>query len=140
MIHTSDSCGLKSDPAGRSTIRCETLARKSGLGRVGSAVASTVAVTTTSCPLTLAELLLPAVMISLASMLSPGVHYVCGLTRYFDRLQYGVDYLANLDAFHLEIRPQQHAMRQHRCSQRLYVLGRHEIALLESRERPRRRQ
>lgn len=110
MIHTSDSCGLKSDPAGRSAIRCEILPPKSELGRAGSSVASTVAVTTSSCPPILAELLLPAVMISIASMLSPDVRYVCGLTRYLDRLQYGVDYLANLDTFHLEIRPQQHAV------------------------------
>ena len=140
MIHASDSCGLKSDPAGRSAIRCETLPPKGGWGRAGSAVASTVAVTTSSSPPTLTELLLPAVMISLASILSPGVHYVCDLTRYFDRLQYGVDYLANLDTFHFEIRPQQHAVPKYRGSQRLYVLGSHEIALFESRERPRRRQ
>ena len=62
------------------------------------------------------------------------------LARYFDRLQHRVDYLVNLDAFHLEIRPQQHAVLQYRGSQRLYVLGHHEVSLLQSRERPRRRQ
>jgi hypothetical protein len=46
---------------------------KSELGRAGSAVASTVAVTATPCPTTPAEVLFPAVMISLASMFSPGV-------------------------------------------------------------------
>jgi hypothetical protein len=140
MIHTSDSCGLKSDPAGRSAIRCELLPPKSGLLDAGSAVALTLAVTTASCAPAPAELFLSAVMISLASILPPGVHYAYGLARYFHRFQHCVDYLANLDAFHLEIRPQQHAVLQYRGRQRLYVLGRHEIALLESRERPRRRQ
>jgi hypothetical protein len=106
MIHTSDSCGLKSNPAERSSILREVLLPKSGLGSAGSAVASTVAVRATLCPPTPAEFLFPALMISLASTLSPGVYYACGLARYFDRLQHRVDHLANLDAFHLDLRPQ----------------------------------
>jgi len=62
------------------------------------------------------------------------------LSWYFDRLQHRVDDLTNLDAFHLELWPQQHAVLQNRGCQCFYVFGRHEIALLESRERPRRRQ
>lgn len=140
MIHTSDPCGLKSDPAGGSAIRCEVLPANRRLGLAGWAVASTAAETVTSGPTTPAEVLFPAVMVSLASMSSPGVYHGCALARYFDRFQYRVDDLTNLDSFHLEIRPQEHTVLQYGASQGLYVLGRHEIAVLESRKRPRRRQ
>src|SRR5258707_8977010 len=99
MIHTSDACGLKSDPTGESAIRCEVLPPKSGVGRGGSAVA----VTATSCPRTPAEVLLPAIMISLTSILLSAITNRKWLSRHFDCFEHRVDYLANLDAFHLEI-------------------------------------
>ncbi len=57
--------------------------------------------------------------------------------RYLDRLEHGFDHFPKFDAFHLELWSQQHAMLEHGSTERLYVLGQHEIALLEPRKRPR---
>src|SRR5215470_8644394 len=61
-----------------------------------------------------------------------------GLSRHFNRFQYSVDYLANLETFHLELRPQQHAVLQYRGSKRLHVLRQHELAFFKRRQCPRR--
>lgn len=138
ITHASETSGLNRVPTGRSTIRRANLLLTSRSQRVGAAVASTSATIAAPRAPTPACFLSPAVTISPTSMpILCRAWYVCGLPRHFHRLQHGVDYLANLDAFHFEVWSQQDAMFQHGCSQRLYVLRQHEIALLERRECPR---
>src|SRR4051812_42199947 len=112
MIHISDSCGLKSDPAGVSAILCPVLLSKTDLGRAGCAVASSVAAT--PCPLI--KFVSTPVMISLLPRCCRSV-LAMRSSWYFDRLQHRVNYLANRDAFHLELRPQQHAVLKYSSSQ-----------------------
>jgi len=54
------------------------------------------------------------------------------LPRNLDCLQDRVDHFSDFNAFHLKLRPQQHAMLKHGTGKCFYVLGQHEIALLES--------
>lgn len=133
MIHTSRACGLKSKPAGRSPIRCPVFPSKTGLRRAGSAAASTVPMTAAPGFPRASGLLFRDAMIWRTSMV---VFYGSALTlpRHFDRFQHSVDYLANLDALHLELRAEHHAVLEHRAGKGLHVLGQHELALLERRQ------
>ena len=73
MIHTSDSCGLKSDPAGRSAICCASLATQKRVASCWfrSSFSDPRHRQPASCTTTPAKLSLTAVMISLASILPP---------------------------------------------------------------------
>ena len=138
ITHASETSGLNRVPTGRSAIRRANLLLTSWSQCFGAAVASTSATITAARAPTPACFLSPAVMMSPTLRCHPLPRLIrMRLPRHFYRLQHRVDYLANLDAFHFEVRPQQDAMFQHGCSQRLYVLRQHEIALLERRERPR---
>jgi hypothetical protein len=149
MIHTIKPCGLSSEPDGRSAIRSVALPPDSALEceprrvRVAPRRVSVTALCSTMAD----RVVLPTVMNFGSFTLSPPVTgrrlWVTLFETsswYFDRLQHRVDDLGNLDAFHLEVRPQQHAVLQHRACQCLYVFGQDEIAFLESRERARGRQ
>lgn len=121
MIQTRDSPGLRSVPAGLSATRCAVLSRKGGLC-ADSVVA--VVVNVMFFPTTPVEILV-----------TNPAFCLCCLTGNFDGLQDSVDHFANLDAFHLKIRAQQHAVLKDRGGEGFYVLGQDEISFFERRQR-----